>query len=327
MNISNLTGNKRLLMASACTGAALTVGTVCCGYAITNTLMSIALDKKAPKILDKLRDRISQSERTREFISEMERTENILLSRKNLSISIEAADGTRLTGHWIPSDKQKRIIIAMHGWRARWSRDFGMIADFWKDEGCSVLYAEQRGQNASECEHMGFGLTERFDCLEWAKWASRYFPDVPVYLAGISMGATTVLMSADLELPQEVRGIIADCAFTSPDAIWQHVVHDNLHLPCNIRSLTADRICRRRTGYGSKECSTTAALRRSKLPVLLIHGTDDNFVPVEMAYENYKACGADKRIFVVPGADHGMSYYLDKPEYEETMRRFWNDFD
>ena len=64
-----------------------------------------------------------------------------------------------------------------------------------------------------------------------------------------------------------------------------------------------------------------------KVPVFFIHGTDDDFVPVEMTYENYKACASEKRLLIVPGAGHGMSYVLDKEEYEKVVLEFWKDFD
>ena len=316
--------NKQsLYILTAGVGGAVAVSAV--DFSITKTLIDIALDHEPPKILNRLQKIISRSTRTNEFLREMARTEEKLLEKENTVVTLTADDGTELTGHWIPAKEPKRIIIAMHGWRARWSRDFGMIADFWANEGCSVLYAEQRGQNSSSVDYMGFGLTERNDCKAWAEWASTM--GLPVYLAGISMGASTVLMSSNLPLPECVRGIMADCAFTSPDKIWKHVVHDNLHLPYNLRSVVANRLCKRKTGYGSEEFSTLESLRSSNIPVLFLHGTDDNFVPVSMAYENYKACASPKRIFVVPGADHGMSYYLDRCGYENAMRSFWSDYD
>ena len=59
------------------------------------------------------------------------------------------------------------------------------------------------------------------------------------------------------------------------------------------------------------------------MPVLFIHGSDDCFVPVSMTYENYKACASTKTLFIVPGADHGMSYYTDREGYEKALMRFW----
>ena len=63
------------------------------------------------------------------------------------------------------------------------------------------------------------------------------------------------------------------------------------------------------------------------VPVLFIHGTDDKFVPVEMTYENYKACKGQKHLLVIPGANHGMSYRVDKAAYENAVLNFWHLYD
>ena len=309
-------------------GSCLAAAAVCAAdITVSCTLMDIALDHEPPKILKKLKSRISRTRKTNAFLQTVADAEEELLLSPEETVHVISSDGTELTGHWFPADHPERVILAFHGWRARWSKDFSLIAEFWKQQGCSVLLAEQRGQNNSPARFMGFGLTERFDCLRWAEWASEELPGIPVYLAGISMGGTSVLMAADLDLPAQVKGIMADCAFTSPDGIWEHVVHDNLHLPYRPRRGLVDAICRRKTGSGARACTTTEALSRATVPVLLIHGSDDHFVPVTMAYENFKACTAPKRITIVPGADHGMSYYIDRKTYERAMRDFWKDFD
>ena len=141
------------------------------------------------------------------------------------------------------------------------------------------------------------------------------------------MGAATVLMAAGLDLPSNIHGIIADCGFTSPHAIWKHVANNNLHIAFGLRGAIADEMLKQKIQMGSDEYSTVEALQSSTIPVMLIHGTDDHFVPVEMTYENYKACAGPKRLLIVPGADHGMSYFVKKDRYEEEIKRFWRDFD
>jgi len=216
----------------------------------------------------------------------------------------------------------------MHGWRSSWSRDFGVIAPFWHDHGCSVLYAEQRGQGESEGEYMGFGMLERYDCLKWAQWANENNPDnLPIYLVGLSMGATTVLMTGDLELPENVRGIMADCGFTSAHDIWKHVAEENLHLHYGLYATAANDLCKKRISIGSRECSTVDVLKQCKVPVLFIHGADDNFVPVRMTYENYAACSSEKHLLIVPGADHAMSYCVEQDRYEKAAKDFWKTYD
>lgn len=63
------------------------------------------------------------------------------------------------------------------------------------------------------------------------------------------------------------------------------------------------------------------------MPILFIHGTDDHFVPVEMTYENYQACASPKRLFIVHGAEHCLSYRVDKEGYEKAVENFWKDYD
>ena len=104
------------------------------------------------------------------------------------------------------------------------------------------------------------------------------------------MGATSVLMASELELPDNVFGIAADSAFTSLHAIWKHVSESNLHIPYALHKTGADRMCKKRIQMDADAASTTEALKHCQIPVLFVHGTDDHFVPVEMTYENYKAC-------------------------------------
>ena len=203
-----------------------------------------------------------------------------------------------------------------------------MVAPFWRESGCNVLYVEQRGQGESEGKYMGFGLLERKDCQAWAAWAARQWPDLPIYLSGISMGATTVLMAAGEALPKNVKGITADCGFTSPKAIWRHVTEQNLHMSYSpIRRLWLDGAFRRKLHAGLGSYSTLTAMKNCRTPVLFVHGTADAFVPIEMTYENYLACAAPHRLVVIPGAGHGMSYALEPETCRRAMESFWEEFD
>ena len=321
---------KKLLAGSgiAAFGAAA-VGAA--SYAVTRDLVKVALDREIPKKIkcDNLsKQQLTGCETDSALINELATAGEKLRICEHETVEIISHDGERLVGHWRPCRTPQRIILAMHGWRSSWNRDFGAIADFWYENNCSVLYAEQRGQGSSGGEYMGFGMIERYDCLDWLNWIHQNCGnDLPVYMGGVSMGAATVLMASGLELPPNVRGIVADCGFTSAHAIWKHVAENNLHMSYGIRSIVANDLCKKKINMGTNDYSTVQALRENKIPVLFIHGTDDHFVPVEMTYENFKACAAPKKLFVVPGADHGMSYLVDREGYEKTMKEFWSEND
>lgn len=243
-------------------------------------------------------------------------------------VSIRSADGLKLTGHLIKSRYPRRLIIAFHGWRSSWSRDFCMVAPFWLEQHCNVLFVDQRAQGNSEGQYLGFGLLERSDCRQWAMWADRQNYGLPIYLAGISMGAASVLMAAGMDMPESVRGIIADCGFTSPKDICIHVARDNLHVSYGpLRSAWIDRCFRKKIHMTSGAYSTLTAMKNAKVPILFIHGTADSFVPIDMTYRNYRACAALKRLVVVPGAGHAMSYAVEPETCQKAMKSFFRDFD
>ena len=298
------------------------------GNVITHTLINTALDRKEPAIMKNAMEKISGFGYTKE-LSELIRVSGERLRAQPIErVTVTTHDGITLVGHWYPHKNPRRVLIAMHGWRSSWDHDFGAISPFWHDSECSVLYPDQRGQNESGGEHMGFGILERYDCLDWIRWVVEHCgKDIPIYLCGISMGATSVMMASALNMPPSVKGIIADSGYTSLHEIWKHVVRDNLHLSYGIRGHIAHGLCKKKISIGSKDYSTVQALKESRLPVLFIHGTADSFVPVEMTYENYQACKPPKRLLIVPGADHGMSYIADRERYEAASRQFWLDFD
>ena len=315
------------LAAALLTGAVAVSGGV--SYIITKKLVELALDRGNVENQESIKKLLSGETNTEIFARYRDAAAENLINTPHETVSITARDGVKLVGHFVGCTEPKRAIIAMHGWRSSWAKDFGMISDFLHENACAVLYAEQRGQNESGGSYMGFGLTERFDCLDWINWLNGSgYETFPLYLCGVSMGAATVLMASGFTLPENVHGIIADCGYTSPYAIWKHIAENNLHLRYDkwMRD-TIDEMCRERINFSSDDFSCTKALESCRVPVLFIHGTDDNFVPIEMTYENYKYCDAPKRLLVVPGAGHGMSYAVDKARYEQTVLQFWQDYD
>ena len=321
---------RKLLTGVAVVSAgAMAMGTGICLMA--KKLIDIAMDRDGVKPSpnsEKVRNKLCGFSNEDGFIDKLEEGAVKLAAVDTELVETVSNDGTKLTGHLYTCDDPKRLIIAVHGWRSTWNRDFGLAADFWFKNNCNVLFIEQRCQGESGGEYIGFGLLERYDCKAWTEWAhEKYEGKLPIYLDGVSMGATTVLMAAGLKLPDSVHGIIADCGFTSPHAIWKHVAENHMHLKYGPIKGVADAICRQKIQMVSDEHSTVDALKDNKIPVLFAHGTDDPFVPVEMTYENYKACTAPKRLVIVPGAAHGLSFYVEKERYAEELLKFWSDHD
>ena len=293
----------------------------------TKYLMHLAVDREEPKLIKLAERAFAGTAEEDSFLHARIEAGNRLKDTPCETVRITSRDGETLVGHWRSVEDAKRIIIAVHGWRATWYQTFGLVADSWAENGCSALFIEQRATENSGGDTISFGLMERYDCRDWVLWVNEHIgQDLPIYLCGVSMGASTVLMASSLDLPN-VHGIIADCGYTSPRAIWKHVANNNLHIAFGLRGAIADEILKQKIQMSSDEYSTTEALQNSRIPVIFIHGADDHFVPVTMTYENYLACAGPKRLLIVPGADHGQSYFVERERYEDEVKRFWADFD
>ena len=254
----------------------------------------------------------------------MEQAQEFIRTHTAERIKMPSFDGLELTALYLPAEKEpKGVIVAFHGYRSLATIDFAMEVEFFHDLGYHVLLPYQRSHGESQGKYITYGAKERFDCRDWAHYAARRFgKKLPLFLAGISMGCATVVMASGLDLPENTRGIVADCGFTSPWEIMAHVAKRDYHLPPFPLLYLMDLVARVRAGFALKEADTRKALEKNKLPILFIHGEEDDFVPVWMTKENYRVCRGEKQLYLVKGAAHALSFAVDTPGCKKVIREF-----
>ena len=245
------------------------------------------------------------------------------LDNKNTqSVSIVNADGLKLHALWVPASNPKGTMLLAHGYRSCILVDFGLVLDFYHNMGMNLLLPDQRSHGMSEGCYITFGVKESDDMLEWLRFHNRTFGEYPVILSGLSMGASTVMFLADKQLPGNVRGIIADCGFTSPKAIISSVFTSVTHLPAIPTIWAVDLFARIFARFSLNEKDTRITLSRNQLPIIMVHGTADTFVPCEMTKDGYAACIGQKQLLLVDGAGHGVSYLHDRERYTQLVEAF-----
>lgn len=240
-------------------------------------------------------------------------------------VTITARDGIELHAEYFPAESPvNKLVICNHGYTGCGMRDCASIAVFFHKIGYDCLIVDHRGHGKSGGDYIGFGILDRFDCLRWIKYVNnRFGSEKQIVLYGVSMGATTVLMTAGFpEVAESVKAVIADCAFTSPYEVFKHILKRDYHLPPFPVMDMNDAMCRKKAGYGFSDYSTIDAVQSTTIPCLFIHGSEDNFVPVYMSRQNYNACSSEKDIMIVQNAGHGASYYENVPAYEEKIISF-----
>lgn len=244
-----------------------------------------------------------------------------LRTQKTEEVCVTSFDGLKLAGILLPCENARGTLICFHGWRGGPVADFGYTLRMYHELGLNVLLVHQRAQGKSDGKHMTFGVLERRDVHAWVRWhTERFGEDVPILLAGLSMGATTVLMACGEPFDGNVRGVFADCGFTTPKGICTSVSRA-IHLPPKLFVPVVGLFVRCTAGFGLSDYSTLDAMEKMTLPVLFAHGEADAFVPCEMTRRNYEACAsADKTLLLVPGAKHGQSFPVAPERYTEAVK-------
>ena len=244
-------------------------------------------------------------------------------------ITIESHDGLKLAGHLFAVENPRGLVLMAHGYRSSAPFDFsGAVQDF-NALGLSCLLMDQRAHGYSEGKYIGFGAAERYDVVKWAQYAEKRWPDLPVVMDGVSMGAATVVMGCSVGYPKNVRAIIADCGYTTPGAICRRTLKRWFKLPPFPVYYAAKVFVKLMAGYDLDGVSTEEAIRKmlreNPIPVLFAHGKKDDFVPCTMSEENYALFGETglAELFLVDNADHGLAYVRDKAGYTEALMRLF----
>lgn len=259
-----------------------------------------------------------QADKMLKFIGELERI-------PYQQVYITAWDGTKLAARYYHISDGGPVQLFFHGYRGNSVREFACGYHLAKELRYNALVIDQRGHGKSGGHTITFGIRERYDCRDWCNYAAKRFGEnTRLFLTGVSMGGATVLMASDLRLPLNVAGIIADCPYASPGSIIRKICKD-IKLPCwavypfvALGALLFGK-------FPIWESNAVRSVKNTTIPILLIHGADDRFVPNHMSRRIYDSCRSDKKMVFFPTAGHGLSYLTDPQRYTQIIRDFLHD--
>ncbi len=238
-------------------------------------------------------------------------------------VSLTTFDGLKLKGKFVKCENARGTIILMHGFKGNFASDYGIVFQAYRDFGLNILAFRQRSHGESEGKYITFGAKEHKDLIEIIKFHNENYGEIPVFISGLSMGASTVLYASNKDLPKNVKALSADCGFTSPYEIVLKVVNDTLHFNAKFIMPAVNLWCKLIAGFDMKEFNSVEILKTAKRPILFIHGTNDDLVPVEMTKRSYESCTSEKEIVLVEGAGHGMSYILEPERVRNAFTNFY----
>ena len=241
------------------------------------------------------------------------------------SADIISFDGLRLHADFLRGEPGTKVtMIFCHGYKSEAAFDFAAMYDFYRSLGYNLVYLNMRAHGKSGGKYIGFGVLDRFDVQSWAKKVAELFPDTSIFLHGMSMGAASILQSADLELDPAVCGIIADCGFSSTNEVFRNLVGGLYHLPATPFVDIFEAVNRMTAGYGFTDADSVRSMEKSRLPLAYICGDCDRYVPLDMAMRIYNACVQDKVLLIAEGAGHAASFMTENEKYRDLITEFIN---
>ena len=240
-------------------------------------------------------------------------------------VEITSFDGLKLRGYYYEFAPDSPLELIFHGYGGNAERDLSGGVERCFALGRSVILIDQRASGESEGTVCTFGINERRDCLDWIKFASKKFgKERPIIIGGVSMGAATVMLASGEELPKNVVCVMADCGYSSAKKIIKKVVRE-MKLPENLVYPFIKLGAKVYGNFDLEETSPIEAVKKSKTPIVFIHGDIDDFVPHDMSVECFEACSTQKKLVTIKGAGHGLCFPVAQKEYVESLRDFENE--
>jgi len=197
-------------------------------------------------------------------------------------VELAAADGTKLVAWYAPPQNSKPTLLYFHGNGANGANRAPKIAMI-REDGFGVLYLNNRGYGGSEgrpteAHNVADGIAA-YDYL-----AGQGVPAYKIVAYGESLGSGQAVRLAG-ERP--VAAIVLEAPLTSTADVGRKVY---FFLPLGL--LITDQY------------NVERHIRAVKAPVLILHGEQDEVIPVEMGKRNYRAANEPKRIEIFPHGHH-----------------------
>ena len=259
---------------------------------------------------------------SRQWYTNMKFTNNIE------AINIKSYDNLKLNGVLVKNniENNNNFVIVVHGYGGNYFCHLDIGYGFYKYLGCNVLFITHRGYKYSSGNYTSLGWKESYDIYKWIQYIVKKYPKANIILWGISMGGTSVLMTSSMNLPKNVKLCISDCAFNCFSDLCKTIVK-KAKLSKTIGYPLISSMCTiARLNNTNLKFKVQNYLKKSKLPILFIHGTSDELIPFKHSVKLFDTYNNDKRLLLVKYADHCKASIYAQDLYWSTIYDFAKNY-
>lgn len=256
-------------------------------------------------------------EKRKKYLEDMRDKWLVDVASLTKDVGIRTSDGLNLYGHtYSQPEKTDKWIILVHGYQSSEKKAQMLGANFYK-LGYNVLTYSLRGHEPSDGTYIGMGGKDSEDLLKFVDYILKINTHAQITLHGTSMGGATVLNASGFDLPKNITSIIDDCGYSS---LWE-IFAKELSLRFNLPSFPvlnmANTMAQIKAGFNIKEINPIDQVSKSKVPIMFIHTTGDDFIPKEMTDEMFEKKKGIKEKLIIQGFRHADAVYADKDYFKK----------
>lgn len=293
------------------------------GYGVGSYFVNYALSPVSSSDQRDVQDEVAPTGETEKIIAANKEKEEKLakeFASQTKGIVNSAKDGTYLKAKYVQDKDIHQWVIVIHGYKSD-NQNMMSFGAKYQEKGYNVLLPNNRAHGNSEGDYIGMGWLDKDDIALWVEWIIKMDPQAQIILHGVSMGGATTMMASGDNL-DHVIGYIEDCGYTSVWDIFASELDKRFSLPTFPVLDISNLVARQKAGYDFKEASSVEQLKKTKEPMLFIHGGKDDFVPTSMVYEVYEAAQCEKELFIVDEAGHAESKDYNPEAYWNKVFQF-----
>lgn len=233
-------------------------------------------------------------------------------------IDISTKNGKQLFAWWLPVTTTAPIIIVLHGWGSNAEMMLPLALPL-HHAGMNVLLLDARNHGRSDADN--FSSMPRFAedmsaAIDWVK-QQEHLQNDQLVLLGHSVGAAAVLLEASRR--DDIAAVISLATFAHPEWMMRRYL-GRFPLP-NLFVTGVLAYVERVIGHRYEAIAPIHTTCLIKCPVLLVHGTADETVPMSDALAIRDQCNKNSiELLLIESADHES---VDKiEEYTDQLIRF-----
>lgn len=238
-------------------------------------------------------------------------------------ISITSERGDLLRGYLTLNENKSNVFVfCAHGCHSNHNGDPAAFMQYYIEKGYNFLSVDHVAHGESGGKYLGYDYYESIDSLEWLDYLIRRFgKDIKIIIHGVSMGGATICQMAD-SIPEQVKLAIADCPYTNALEEFDHVAKSAGIKHTNVILKAINGMTKLFAGYDLNDTDVRNSVKNSKVPMLFVHGKEDDFVPTRMSIELYGICENEKELYLVENAIHAQSIKTDETGYHKKLNEF-----